>query len=173
LEAVKAPPWTRKRDAKERPFVLISVEDSLRTRGLADLLVAVGLGALMLVAFDWRGWDIFYGTAIGIVVWGAFYGLMDISDRIPSTESLTLAPADATTERVWGPRLLLLLPLSVAVAWYADRFDLGAVFVPGQWAGSAVARLAGLVLVRRWQQEHETEVLLHWGESGEPELYAA
>jgi hypothetical protein len=62
--------------------------------------------------------------------------------------------------------------LFVGLAWVADRFDLGAVFVPGQMAGYAVAYLVGFVLVRRWQRAHATQVLIGWG-SGGPELYAA
>jgi hypothetical protein len=176
FNAVKLPRWIRRgarRDGDERPFTLIAAEDSLRTHGLLELLLAVGLCAFVLVMFDWRAWDVVYGTATGIVLWGLFYGLLDVSDKIPSSESLPLAPADVTIDRAWNPRRLLVFPLFFALAWLADRVDLGATFVPGQLAGAAVADLVGLVLVRRWQRDHETQVLLRWGESGEPELYSA
>jgi hypothetical protein len=69
-------------------------------------------------------------------------------------------------------RLLLLLPVLVGLAWLADRWELGAFFIPGQYAGYAVADLVGVVLVGRWENRHGGTVFLHWN-GDEPELYVA
>jgi hypothetical protein len=157
---------------KTRPLAFVAVVDSLRTSGLLFLLLAVGLGALVLAVFDWQLREVLYGTALGVLVWGAFAGF-EVRKEVPSSESLPLAPAGAKLERSFSlRRVVLVLPLFVALAWFADRVDLGAVFVPGQLAGSAVAKLVGAFLVRRWERAHRTRVLLRWSDSGEPELYA-
>ena len=61
----------------------------------------------------------------------------------------------------------------VGAAWLADWWDLGAVLVPGQFAGTAAACLVGVMLVRRWERAHGRQVVVGRDGSGDTELYAA
>jgi hypothetical protein len=183
FDAVKARPMTKAlagrfrqqpRRATGSPLVLTGAVDALRAAGLLALLLAVGLGALMVVVFNWEGLDVLYGTALGVLMWGGGSWFVEVRQEVPSTETLPLSPAGAKIDRPLSlPRVVLMLPVFVGLAWFADRFDLGAVFVPGQLAGLAVAKLVGAVLVRRWERAHGTQVFLRRGDSGEPELYAS
>ena len=50
--------------------------------------------------------------------------------------------------------MILVVPLCAGLAWLADRWDLGAVFVPGQFLGVAAANVVGVVLVGHWERRH-------------------
>ena len=143
--------------------------------GFGGLFFAAWSAAVVIVAFDWSWAEVLGGGALGVLVWGALSFLTEIRQELPRTDALVAAPSGAKVERrIWPPAILLLLfPICVALAWLADRWDLGGVFVPGQFAGTAVANLVGAVLVARWERTHGAQVLQRRDESGDVELYAA
>ena len=95
--------------------------------------------------------------------------------RCARAEALPAAPIGEPILRGLLPkaRLLLVVPLVVGAAWLADWWDLGAVLVPGQFAGTAAACLVGVMLVRRWERAHGRQVVMGRDGSGDTELYAA
>jgi hypothetical protein len=148
----------------------------------ADLLVsaawlaalAVALGGLMVLAFGWSLSYVVFGGLVGAALWGAVNFVTDVRHRVPEGPRLLAAPADVEIDhdRARPLRMLLWLPVFVGLAWLVDRWELGAFFIPGQFAGYALADVAGAVLVARWQNRHGGTVLLRWN-ADEPELYVA
>lgn len=95
-----------------------------------------------------------------------------VRHEVPSEELLPApAGAEVMRRRPWTWKTLLLFPFCAAAAWLADWFDLGGAFIPGQFLGTALANLAGAVMVGRWQREHTGEVLIRYEGVDEPELY--
>jgi hypothetical protein len=161
-------------DAMDPSMRLVPAASKLRLAGLTTLGLAVICGGLVLVVFDWQPLDVLSGTALGVFLWGALSFLTEVQGEIPQAEALPPAPPDAAVEHasVLRRRLLLAAPFCVALAWLADRWDLGAVFVPGQFAGAAAANLLGAVFVTRWQDTHGGRVLTRRDAPGETELYS-
>lgn len=132
---------------------------------------------MVLGVFAWDPSAVTAGTAAGVVIWGALEYFTAIRQRLP-TGALETAPADAAWERSTAgglmrlaPRLLLVVPLCLGLAWLADRTDLGSVFIPGQFAGYAAASLLGAWQVRRWEHEHRSRVAFRL-KDGEEQLLA-
>ena len=63
------------------------------------------------------------------------------------------------------------MPVVCALAWLADRWNLGSLFFPGLFAGISAANLVGAVLVGRWERAHGRQVLVGHG-SGDPASHA-
>ncbi|HEY6886120.1 MAG TPA: hypothetical protein VI300_00035 [Solirubrobacter sp.] len=151
----------------------IAARASLVVEGALTLALALASAALVLVVFDWRPLDVLEGTTLGVVLWGGVAFFTVVRSEVPRAASLPAAPADAEVEPAFRfhPAVLAVVPLILGLAWLADRWELGAVFVPGQLAGSAVAKLLGAWLVSRWQHAHGHRVLSRQPGTGEPELY--
>jgi hypothetical protein len=148
------------------------VADGTFVAALALIAAAVVLGVLA-----WDPGAVAAGTAAGVVIWGSLQYFTVIRPRLP-TGALPAAPADAAWERSTAggvmrlaPRLLLAVPFCLGIAWFAERLEVGSVFVPGQFAGYAAAPLLGAWQVRRWEREHRSRVAFRL-EHGEQELLA-
>ena len=130
------------------------------------------MSALMVAFFGWSVSQLFPGALLGAAVFGAVQFFTAVRQQVPDGTRLRSAPSGTTIDRDHGRplRIVLLLPVLVALAWLVDRWDLGAAFVPGQYVGYALADLAGAVLVSRWQHRHGGTVLVRWNRD-EPELY--
>jgi len=159
-------------DDRESSAALTAVRADLIAGAVWLAASAVAMSALMVIAFDWSPPEMLPGAVFGAAAWGAVKFFTDVRARVPAGARLPQAPADAVVDpkrrEPW--RMLLVLPLLVGLAWSADRWDLGAVFVPGQFLGYALADLAGALLVGRWQDRNGGTVLLRWNRD-EPELY--
>ena len=134
--------------------------------------LAVALGCLMVLVFDWSwSYTVLWGLT-GAALWGALDFFINVRHQVPEGTRLVAAPSDVMIDRDGRRplRMVLWLPVFLGLAWLVDRWDLGALFIPGQFAGYALASLAGGVLVGRWQNRHGGTVLLRWN-SDEPELY--
>ena len=60
------------------------------------------------------------------------------------------------------------------LAWLADRWDMGALFVPGQFVGYACASTLGALVVARWERRAGRRVLYDSSfEDDRPDLYAS
>ena len=156
----------------DRP--LVAARSSHTSFGLAMLAAALLGVAIVLGVFDWPVCEVVFGSLIGSVVFGAAAWWGRCATRCRGRQRCL--PAGAAVTRRVRPKarlVLLVVPLVVGFAWLADRWDLGAFFVPGQLAGTAAAYLAGAALVRRWERAHGRQVVVGRDGSGDPELYAA
>ena len=163
-------------DPRPEPGVRwIGAQKSLLGTGLAALILAIGSGVVVVDVFHWQTLDVLAGAALGAIVWGGLGFFTVVRHEIPRAASLPAAPFDAEVEPAFQFRagLLLALPLTFGLAWLADRWDLGAMLVPGQLAGVAAVNLLGAALVARWQRTHGSRVLARHSGADEPELYAA
>lgn len=168
----------RDEDDEDRPSTGLDLLcRSLVARGTWVAALALIAAAVVLGVFAWDPSAVAAGTGAGVVIWGALEYFTAIRPRLP-TGALATAPADAAWERSTAgglmrlaPRLLLVVPLCLGLAWLADRTDLGSVFVPGQFAGYAAASLLGAWQVRRWEHEHRIRVAFRL-EDGEEQLLA-
>lgn len=168
----------RNEDDEDRPSTgLDLLGRSLLARGTGVAALALIATAVVLGVFAWDPSAVAAGTAAGGVIWGALEYFTAIRPRLP-TGALQTAPADAAWERSTAgglmrlaPRLLLAVPLCFGLVWFADRTDVGSVFVPGQFAGYAAASLLGAWQVRRWEHEHRSRVAFRL-EDGEEQLLA-
>lgn len=135
---------------------------------------AIGLGALMVLVFDWSLSRTVRGGLIGCAVWGVLDFVTVVRHQLPGSTRLLEAPAGATIEDDGRRplRLLLWLPVFAGLAWVADHWILGAFFVPGQLLGYALSGLVGALLVGRWQRRHGGTVLVRWNDD-EAELYVS
>ena len=129
--------------------------DALRSLSIAGLLTAI-----VLVVYDWQPGDVLLGALVGAVVWGGVY-LWQSRDSVPQGNIME-APSglEATSPRVELGMVVFALLICVPLAWLADHWEAGAVFVPGQFCGIAAAELVALVQIRRWEAEHGRRVLI-------------
>jgi hypothetical protein len=171
------PAMTPRSCSSHEPLRLERARRSLLEDALLVSLLAVFAGALVLAWLDWSVREVVLGTATGAFLWGSFYFFIEVRQCVPEGSALLSAPADAVfDERDWlrsARAALWVLPLCVGLAWLADRWDLGGVFVPGQFAGVVAAKLAGVILVSRWEREHGDCVLRRLDGCDEAELYGA
>ena len=153
------------------------VRATLAGHALTLMLLAGVSVVAVVVLFDWSLKEIVVGAPFGIVIWGAASFFFETRRYVPRGR-LPDAPTEQERERprrgaarraVW---LVISIPLAVGFAWLADAWDLGPVFVPGQWAGYAAAQAIALVLVARWENNHQQLVVLAETHDGDPVLYA-
>jgi len=137
------------------------------------------IGVVMVAAFDWNARSMVLGTATGIVVWGAVKFFPEVVWQVPRG-SLPLPPEGARVAVTQSGlasragRTLMTIAICVALAWLADRWDLGAFFAPGQFVGYMCAYALGALLIARWERERGQRVLLDLDDGGdEYTLYAA
>ena len=74
----------------------------------------------------------------------------------------------------WRSTLLriAIVPGILGLAWWADRWDLGGGFVPGNFAGSATASAIGWFVARRWEADHGALLISVIDTNHETHLYA-
>lgn len=157
---------------------MYSVRPALVAHARSAAVLAVVSGAVAIAGLDWRAADVAIGASVGAPFWGIAYSL-GIRELVPR-DRLLAAPQHADVDLddrldAW-PRTLLrtlwVLPLCAAATWLADRWDLGAVFAPGQFVGIAAAYLVAVRLVRRWEREHRQRAVFRENYA-DAELYAA
>jgi hypothetical protein len=145
------------RDERARPVKAVLLG------AVGGLLVAtIVTAAAVVLLFGWDASELATGVPIGIAIWGAASYGFDIAPWMPSRELPAPPPGTHVDEHpgagLWR-RWLALSPLLVAFAWLGDRWELGAVFVPGPFAGMATAHLVGLLLVLRWERAHRSRLV--------------
>lgn len=152
------------------------VATELRGDAVSRLVLAAVATAAALAVFDWTLTAVLTGSAVGAAVWGAQEYATETRHRVPRGElvhtALPVAAAHARRLRDL-PGVLLAAALVAGAAWLADRWALGAVFIPGQLFGYACADLVGLMHVLRWEQTNGTAVVVTYDGDGDPNLYAA
>jgi len=129
------------------------------------VLVAIST-AIVLVVFDWTLRVLATGVPIGIAVFGAGWYFSLVRQQVPAGP-LEAPPASAGLQnRSDKPRwpftaLLWAVPLCLGLAWFIDAvFDRSAaLFLPGQFAGTAAAYLTGAARVSRWERRHGAVVV--------------
>jgi hypothetical protein len=161
-----------------RDAPLLRLRTTLATDGLAALLLAVISGTAVVAVFEWDVKDMALGLPLGVAVWGGVKFLAETREHLPRG-ALPEAPAAHVAapprpgfarRTIW---FLASIPFLVVLAWLADAWSLGAVFVPGQLAGYAAAYAFGFYLVARWERRHRQVVLHAETDDGDPVLYAA
>lgn len=142
--------------------------DSLSDAGRAALnsaavwlLLAAVSAALVIAVFDWQVGDVARGALLGIAIWEPIRYLGESARSVPRGR-LVDAPAgmEPTRPRLETGRVALAVALCVPFAWLADRWDVGAVFVPGMFCGFAAAELLVLGLTRRWERANRRRALI-------------
>jgi hypothetical protein len=130
--------------------------------------------AIVVLGFGWEPREMLLGAGAGVLIWGAIEFLSVVREKVPGRHQVAEVPAGVEIEPAFQPRklwLVLVVPACVGLAWLVDRWDLGAVFVPGQFLGAAAANLLGVLLVARWEHRHGRRVLSH-GDGEDVELFA-
>jgi hypothetical protein len=141
---------------------LVPTRKSLIATGFALSCAAVFGAAVVLVGFDWSPAKVLGGTVIGAAVFGVVAWITQVSPQVPGSRDVPELPPDAELERPYGFNARWLpvgLALIVGGAWVADRWDLGAMFIPGPLGGSAAANFIGAALVARWERVHGMRVV--------------
>jgi hypothetical protein len=164
-------------DRADRALELNEVAGSLAASAGYSALGAGALTAIVVVVFGWDPGAMVLPALVGAVVWGAVKYYVDVERQIPARD-LPPVPPFATERQSGSPvswRRAAWIAFAVVacffLAWLADQWDLGAFFVPGQFAGYAAARALGVVQVRRWERSHGVRVLADL-DSDKPALYA-
>lgn len=149
--------------------------------GARRLLMIAGLMTVLVIGvFGWDIGGVVIWTPVGGVIWGSVAFLLDIRTRVP-TGRLREAPEDFTVSQPRDSDGLLLrlgyvlfaIASCLGLAWYADQWDLGPVFAPGQFVGYASASALGALLVGRWERAAGRRVLFDSStDDHEPNLYA-
>ncbi len=148
---------------------------ALTQHAIVLLLLSLVVGALVIFVFGWDPVDVAIETAIGIAVWGGFKFSLEVRHEIPRGP---LPPPPAAAEmgadrNGFVSRMALAIVFCAGLAWLADRFDIGAVFAPGQFAGYTCAYAIGGLLVARWERSTGQRVLSEVSdETGENSFYA-
>jgi hypothetical protein len=143
---------------------------ALVREALWSLLLASLLTAVVVVGFDWGLDDMVGGTLVGIAVFGAVKYGTETRHAVPHGSLLEappgIEPRPAAVTASGALILVMALALCVPLAWLADRWDLGAVFIPGQMAGYAAADLLSAALIGRWERTNGRRVLVDPDEYG-------
>jgi hypothetical protein len=150
-------------DPVPRVEALAEAAPTLGQAAVVAPLIGLGLAAVEVAVFDWRPRDMIAGAVAGAAVLGALDYLRDTAHLVPHG-TLQEAPLGMTVESrqvkfssaLW---LLVLAPICVLIAWIADNSNVGALIVPGQQFGYAIAALVALIQVRRWERAHGRRVL--------------
>jgi hypothetical protein len=157
---------------------LYAVRPVLVANARSAAILGMLSGAVAVLILDWSAVDVVLGAGIGVLLWG-FVWFLGTRELVPCG-ALLAAPADAVVD-LYGtldtwPRTLLrtlwVVPLSAGAAWLADHWDLGALFVPGQFFGIAAAYLVSAWLVARWERAHRERAVFR-EHHADAELYAA
>jgi hypothetical protein len=168
----------REDQCAELALELDEVRGSLAASAGYSALAAAASTAIVVVVFGWEPAAMVVPGLVGTVVWGLAEYYLEVARQIPTRELPPVPPL--ATERQSGSHVSLHRAGTLAfaviacffVAWLADQWDLGAAFVPGQFAGYAAARALGALRVRRWEHSHRVRVLADLDDD-KPDLYAA
>jgi hypothetical protein len=149
-------------------------------RGACRLFITAALMAGVVIGvFGWRVGSVLIWTLVGAGVWGSFDYLWDVKRRLP-TGRLPDAPESVVVQSLSDSGLLrraghvlMWVAACIGLAWLADRWDMGALFVPGQVVGYACASALGALMVARWEREEGRRVVYDLStEDGSPSPYA-
>jgi len=159
---------------------LVYSRDDLARHSAGLFMLSALISVVVIVAFDWNARSMVLGTAIGIVVWGAVKFFPEVLWQVPRG-SLPEPPEGASVTAARSGlasragRTVLAIAICIALAWLADRWDLGAFFAPGQFAGYMCAYALGALLNARWERERGQRVLFDpdKGTDDEYVLYAS
>ena len=135
---------------------LLSEAGRAARRAIASLVLGLGLGRGRDPRVRWDAGDMVGGALVGTCVFGAISYFLAFAKLVPRG-SLIEAPRDVEvvshqvnlSSTFW---LIGVAALCLPVAWLFDRFEVGAFIVPGQLFGYAVASLAALVQISRWER---------------------
>jgi hypothetical protein len=142
-------------------------------------MVAALMAVTVIVVFRWGIGSVVIWTLVGAAIWGSVSFVLETRARVP-TGRLPDAPANVVVNGRGGEpfrrlsRALFAVASGIGLAWLADRWDLGALFVPGQFVGYACAAALGALLVARWERKAGRRVLFDSSTNDqEPRLYVA
>jgi hypothetical protein len=138
---------------------------------LAAAVVATAFVVAVGAASSLR--DMIVGGALGAAIFGGIDFFGSVRHRIPR-DDVPAPPLGVEIGDEHPPLLLLLLGLLtiVALAWLAAHWDLGPLFVPGQFVGYATSNAVALILVRRWESRQGRSLLVHHDRPGATSLVA-
>jgi hypothetical protein len=138
------------------------------------------MAGVVIGAFGWRVGAVLIWTPVGAAVWGSCDYLWDVKRHLPTgrlpdaPESVVVqSPSDSGSLRRAG-HVLMWVAACIGLAWLADRWDMGALFVPGQFVGYACASALGALVVARWERRAGRRVLYDSSSMEDhPDLYAS
>jgi len=167
-------------DRPEQAPRLLYARDDLARHSASLFMLSALVGVVVVVAFDWNVRSMVLGTAIGIVVWGAVKFFPEALWQVPRG-ALPVPPEGARVAVARGGlasragRSAVAIAICAALAWLAERWDIGAFFAPGQFAGYMCAYALGALLIARWERERGQRVLFDPDEEADDgyTLYAA
>lgn len=150
-------------------------EDLFSGAALMGAMAAVMTGIAILL-FGWTLSEIAASAAVGTVVWAVASFLVEGRKEVPRG-SLPSAPDGSgggergATARLWWLKFALFSAvLAFALTWFADQLvGPQGFFIPGQFAGYAVAKLAAAAVVVRWERRHGARVVRVRAEEDEDE----
>jgi hypothetical protein len=145
--------------------------DDLWRRAKINVVLALVGGALIVLVFDEPPSELLAPALLGVLIWGAMGYALEARRSVPHGELLpvpayaAIAPARPVHDR----STLVVVPLVVALAWFASEWELGGFFLPGMWLGYAISWAVAAAQVARWEGANARTVLA--GEAGR-QLYA-
>jgi hypothetical protein len=129
--------------------------------------MAAGMTGIAILVFGWTLSEIAASAAVGTVAWAIVSLLFERRKELPRGV-LPTAPDESgpegeplATDRLWGLKFALFsAALAFALTWFVDLL-IGpqGYFIPGQFAGYAVAKLAAAAVVLRWERRHGARVV--------------
>ena len=142
---------------------LAETAPALRQSAAASAIVGGVVTAAELLLFGWDVGHTVVGAGFGTCVWGTVYYLRDTAKFVPRGRVMDAPPGVEVDRRTRDLssrfELIGLATLCIPVAWLADRFSVGAVFMPGVLFGNAAASLIALGAVNRWERAHRRRIL--------------
>jgi hypothetical protein len=162
-----------------RTLELVYVRDRLTKTARGQWGLALLAAALVVLAFDWQLGSVMTGGAVGLVIWGAVELFMTVLPQVPRGD----LPHPPVNSQIATSRFRVLsvagsvvfaVAICAVLAWLADLWALGAVFVPGQFAGYACANTLGAALILRWERANGRRVVVDAADDEDdgPVLYA-
>jgi hypothetical protein len=138
------------------------------------------MAGVVIGVFDWQVGSVLIWTLVGAAVWGSFQYLWEVKPRLP-TGRLPDAPECVVVRSQSDSRplrrathVLTWVTALFGLAWLADWWNVGALFVPGQFVGYACASALGGLVVVRWERRAGRRVLYDVStDASRPDLYAS
>jgi hypothetical protein len=149
--------------------------------GRAWRLMSAGavMAGVVIGVFGWAPADVVAGTLAGIAVRGGVLFFAGVLHYVPRGPLAAPPPgARIVDDERAGPfrragNLLLVGALCVVGAYLGDRWDMGAIFVPGQLVGYGCAYAVAAALLARWERKHGERVVIESdSDEDEPGVYA-
>jgi hypothetical protein len=140
-------------------------------------MLAIASTLFVVLVFDGKPSDMVLGVVVGTVVWGIAEYLVAVREMVPSgdlgppTAAFVETPPQPRPSAGGAALIGFAIAACLLLAWLADAWDLGAAFVPGQFAGYAAASAVGGLATRRWERARGKRILVDLV-GDEPVLYA-